>query len=106
MKIELIIACAASALVLAPSMSADPATETEVTLQTTLAAPNMTYHRGEVLPVEFGERDWKGYYSYGLPSAPSGMTWVLVDDDAYLVSPDTGLIDVVIRDLPVMGAVS
>ena len=106
MKIQMLVTAAVAALVLTPAMSADPVTDTEAPLSQTMSAPAMTYHRGEVLPVEFGVRDWKDYYEYGLPSAPSGLTWVLIDDDAYLVNPDTGLIDVVIQNLPIQAAIS
>lgn len=67
---------------------------------------SMTYDRGDVIPVEFGVRDWQDYYAYGLPSAPSGQEWVLIDDDAYLVRPDTGLVELVIRDIAHGAAVS
>ena len=36
---------------------------------------SMTYDRGDVIPVEFGVRDWQDYYAYGLPSAPRGQEW-------------------------------
>ncbi|MAI90073.1 RcnB family protein [Ponticaulis sp.] len=66
----------------------------------------MTYDRGDVIPVEFGERDWQEYYTYGLPAAPSGFYWVRIDDDAYLVVPETGRVDLVIRNIDHSAAVS
>ncbi|MAK63110.1 MAG: hypothetical protein CMK09_19240 [Ponticaulis sp.] len=97
MKAILTLATAASALVLSPIVSADPTKED--LLAATLPAPDMTYDRGEVLPVEYGVRDWEDYYAYGLPAAPAGMSWVLVDEDAYLVDPTTGKIDLVMENI-------
>ena len=62
MKIQMLVTAAVAALVLTPAMSADPVTDTEAPLSQTMSAPAMTYHRGEVLPVEFGVRDWKDSY--------------------------------------------
>ncbi len=67
---------------------------------------SMTYDRGDVIPVEFGVRDWQDYYAYGLPSAPRGQEWVLIDNDAYLVRPDSGLVELVIRDIAGGAAIS
>ena len=67
---------------------------------------SMTYDRGDVIPVEFGVRDWQDYYAYGLPSAPIGQEWVLIDDDAYLVRPETGLVELVVRDVSHGSAIS
>ena len=54
---------------------------------------------GDVLPVEFGETDWQDYRTYGLQEAMPGTEWVRVDDDAVLVTANSGEIIYVAYDL-------
>lgn len=101
-----IFASAVAALALTLPVSAGPAMEQTASAPEALTSPGKTYHRGEVLPVEFGVRNWDDYYAYGLPAAPSGLSWVLVGNDAYLVDAETGLIDLVITDLAITSTMS
>ena len=68
-----------------------------------LASCGVHHHRYDAAEDTYYQDD---YYAYGLPAAPSGLSWVLVGNDAYLVDAETGLIDLVITDLAITSTMS
>ena len=54
------------------------------------------WRKGQYLPVEHRHHYIDDISPYGLRQAPPGYRWVLVEDDAYLVQRENGLISDII----------